>query len=112
MNNTVFQAAGEIISRLAWSNNISSEEMRRRVEDYIQNELDDSSSHLSALRCRLFGEILPSMDEMIVAFKQELYDKLIRQFDGWVWTGDGYLNTNYCSPEQWNTAIANNEKQS
>jgi len=110
MKSTVSPEAAEIVFKLAWSNNVSPEERRHRIEGHILGELRTPTSDLSAMRQQMFPETLPSMDEMIVAFKQKLYDKLIRQFEGWVWSGDGYLNTNFCSLEEWNATIGEEEQ--
>lgn len=85
-------AADQIIERIAHANGIEPAEMRKQIEQTLQDILNDATQHHSAILSYLFPSGKPNVDEFVVALEYELYDTMMPVFPEWVWDGDGYRN--------------------
>lgn len=84
--------AGQIVERIANANGVESAEMRKQMEQALQNIIADDTQPHSVMLADLFPGDKPTVDELVVALEYELYDAMMPTFPGWEWDGEGYWN--------------------
>jgi len=84
--------AEQIIERIANANGVEPAQMRRQIEESLQNIIADTTRVHSFMLADLFPDGKPTVSELVVALEHELYDAMMPKFPGWEWDGDGYRN--------------------
>ncbi|MBQ3504350.1 MAG: hypothetical protein IJA75_06575 [Oscillospiraceae bacterium] len=84
--------ADQIIERIANANGADPAVMRMQMEQALSNILSDTTQPHSSMLADLFPGGIPTVDELVVALKYELYDAMMPKFPGWKWDGEGYRN--------------------
>ena len=84
--------AEQIIERLAIANGIDSRVMRQHIEKALQAIIADTNQPHSLMLKELFPKGNPTVDELVVALEQELYEAMMPKIPGWEWDGYGYRN--------------------
>ena len=88
-------SAVQIVERIANANGTEPNQMRKQIEENLQNMISNPGNPYFSLVAELFPDEMPSMDELIVEMQYELYEELLPTFPGWKWDGEGYRR---CSP--------------
>jgi len=84
--------ADQIIERIANANGSEPAVMRQRIEQALRNIIADAAQPHSLMLADLFPGGRPTVDELVVALEDELYDAMMPKFPGWEWDGEGYWN--------------------
>lgn len=92
MEKNIKWKADQIIERIANANGTSPEVMRSQINAALENIVRDPSQSRGFKLNDLFPDGRPTMDEIVVALEQKLYDSMIPQYAGWEWDGTGYKN--------------------
>ena len=86
------RTADQIIERIANANGTAPEEMRQQIGQALRSIITDTEHPHSFMLAALFSGIAPTVDELVVALEDELYEAMMPSFPGWVWDGAGYRN--------------------
>lgn len=84
--------ADQIIERIANANGVEPAVMQQLIEQAIENIIADTNQPHAFMLANMFPDGKPSVDELVVALEQELYDAMMPKFPGWEWDGNGYRN--------------------
>lgn len=84
--------ADQIVERIAKANGAEPAAMRQQIEQALRKILADTTQPHSFMLADLFPGGRPTVDELVVALEDALYDAMMPTFPGWEWDGGGYRN--------------------
>ena len=84
--------AEQIMERIANANHTEPAHIRQLIEEALRIIVADTAHPHSFMLADLFPAGSPTVEELVVALEQELYNAMMPELSGWEWDGAGYRN--------------------